>query len=288
MRRTFWIGRPASWDHPRMADEFQRIDSYCDTVSRAAASTEQIGPFTLFVGRPGRSFYARPTPCLRTTPPGRTDFDRVLDRQRILRQPQSFEWIHDVHPSMADAARSAGLAVQLLPLMVLRREPTAVIPAGYAVQILPADDPALPSALAAIGLSYGTPGTAVGPVGSAERDAATAEDQHQESVRADIRDGRAVLAVAADRTGPIAGGCHSPRGNVTEITGFGTLPAQRRRGLGAAVTCALAIDAAAQRVDLCFLTAGSSEISRVYAGVGFDRIGTSCIAETHEPIEPDR
>ncbi len=266
-----------------MAYELARIDAYCDTVPRSAADTEQMGAITLFVGRPGRSFYARPTPGLpATTPPDRADFHRVLARQRILRQPQSFEWIQEIHPNFADAARSAGLTVQLLPLMVLRRESTAVIPSGYSVRILPADDPVLPSALAAIGLSYGTPGTAVGPVGSAERDAATALDQHHESVRADIRHGRTVVAAAADQTGPIGGGSHSPRGHVTEITGVGTLPAHRRRGLGAAVTHALATDAAAHGVDLCFLTAGSTEIARVYAGVGFVRIGTSCIAELPE------
>ena len=94
-----------------MADEFQRIDTYCDTVPRAAARTEQIGAFTLFVDRPGRSFYARPTAESATTrsiPPERDDFHRVLARQRILRQPQSFEWIHEIHPALA-----AGRGVEL-------------------------------------------------------------------------------------------------------------------------------------------------------------------------------
>jgi hypothetical protein len=186
-----------------MADEFQRIDAYCDTVPRASATTEQIGPFTLFVGRSGRSFYARPTAC-RATPADRDDFDRVLARQRILHQPQAFEWTHEVHPELADTARSAGLVVQVLPLMVLLRESARDIPKGYSVRIQPADDPALRSALAAIGLSFDTPGAAVGVAGSAERDAA-------------------------------------PRCRVSDT------------------------------------------IARVYAGVGFARIGTSCIAEPAEP-----
>jgi predicted GNAT family acetyltransferase len=72
----------------------------------------------------------------------------------------------------------------------------------------------------------------------------------------------------------------TPARTVTEITCVGTLPAHRRRGLGAAVTHILTADAAARGLDLCFLTAGSTEIARVYAGVGFARIGTSCIAES--------
>jgi len=61
-----------------MAGELQRIDVYCDTVPRTSAATEQIGPFTLFVGRSGRSFYARPTarPTVpQSTPADRDDFD---------------------------------------------------------------------------------------------------------------------------------------------------------------------------------------------------------------------
>jgi hypothetical protein len=122
-----------------MVDEFHQIDDYCDTVPRTAATTEQIGPFTLFVGRSGRSFYARPT-AGSATPADRDDVDRVLARQRILRQPLAFEWIHEVHPELADTAPSAGLAVQMLPLMVLRRESARDIPKGYSVRILPADD----------------------------------------------------------------------------------------------------------------------------------------------------
>ena len=137
---------------------------------------------------------------------------------------------------------------------------------------------AAPFALAAIGLSYGTPGTAVGLVGSAERDAATAPDQHHDSVRADIRDGRTVDTIAEDQTGPIGGGSHSLRGDVTEIIGVGTLPAQRRCGIGATVTHAS--PPMLRYEGWIYVTAGSIEISRVYAGVGFVRISTSC-------IEPD-
>lgn len=275
------VGRPlGSSRHDRGAGAHRRLLRH-----RAAGSGQHRADRAAHPVRrlAERSFYARPTPGLPQTPaPDRTGFDRVLARQRMLRQPQSFEWIHDVHPPWP-TRRDRRARVQLLPLMVLRGESTGAIPAGYSVRILAADDPELPSTLAAIGLSYGTPGTAVGPVGSAERDAATTPDEHHESAYADIRDGRTVLAIAADRTGPIGGGSHSPRGGVTEITGVGTLPAHRRRGLGAAVTHALAADAAAHGVDLCFLTAGSTEIARVCAGVGFVRIGSSGIAE---PIQP--
>jgi GNAT superfamily N-acetyltransferase len=268
-----------------VTEELRLIDAYCDTVPRDAADVEQIGGFTLFVGRPGRAYYARPA----IGSPGQTsgDISSVLTRQRSLGVPQEFEWIHELAPDLRATARAAGLQVRELPLMALRRLAATGVPAGYRVRILDADDPCVPSALAAIGVAFGTPGTDRGAAGAAERDTATA-DRNDPDVRATIdqlRRGLFVLATAeslgwggAD-AGPVAGGSHSPRGQVTEITGVATLPTHRRHGLGAAVTSELCLQAKTRGVELCFLTAGSPDVARVYAGVGFVRVGTGCLAE---------
>jgi predicted GNAT family acetyltransferase len=68
-------------------------------------------------------------------------------------------------------------------------------------------------------------------------------------------------------------------GAVTEITGVATLPSARRRGLGALVTGRLVQDARERGAELIFLSAGSEDIARVYARLGFERVGTACIAE---------
>jgi predicted GNAT family acetyltransferase len=78
---------------------------------------------------------------------------------------------------------------------------------------------------------------------------------------------------------PAASGIHQPVGGVTEVVGVATLPAFRRRGLGAAVTALLVADARRRGVETVFLTAGDEEIARVYGRLGFERVGTSCIAE---------
>jgi hypothetical protein len=44
------------------------------------------------------------------------------------------------------------------------------------------------------------------------------------------------------------------------------------------VTAALARHALDTGVDLVFLSAGSEDIARVYARVGFQRVGTACVA----------
>ena len=79
--------------------------------------------------------------------------------------------------------------------------------------------------------------------------------------------------------GALASGIGMRTGDVVEIAGVATLPAARRRGLGAAVTAALARRALDDGADLVFLAAGSDDIARVYLRVGFRRVGTACIAE---------
>lgn len=267
-----------------MTTEPSLINAYCDLVPRAAADPEDVGGFTLFVGRPGRTYYARPT-IGSSAPPTRNDIETVLRRQRELGVPLEFEWVHETSPELRGIAHAAGLSVRELPLMALRAIVPTGVPDGYRIRVLPAEDPSVPAALAAIGVAFGTPGTDLGAVGTTERDSAIA-DGHDPGVQAttdQIRAGLFVLVAAHSDAGPVAGGSHSPRGSVTEITGVATLPTHRRRGLGAAVTLALCADARGAGVQLCFLSAGSDDVARVYARVGFVRVGTSCLAEPGSP-----
>jgi hypothetical protein len=90
----------------------------------------------------------------------------------------------------------------------------------------------------------------------------------------------AALAAEEDTSGPVAGGSHSPRGAVTEISGISHAARVSAPGSGAAaVTAALCRDAADRGIGLCCLSAGSHDIARIYQRVGFVRIGTACIAE---------
>ena len=78
-----------------------------------------------------------------------------------------------------------------------------------------------------------------------------------------------MLFVAEDESGVVASGMHQPVADVTEIVGVATLPAMRRRGLAGALTADLVSDSRRRGVSLCFLTAGSTGIARVYERVGF-------------------
>ena len=60
--------------------------------------------------------------------------------------------------------------------------------------------------------------------------------------------------------------------------GIGTLPAARRRGIGAAVTGRLVADARARGAEIVFLSAAGDAVARLYERLGFHRVGTACFA----------
>ena len=180
--------------------------------------------------------------------------------------PEAFEWVHETTPALLPLVREAGLDVLEAPLMVLDRAafraPDA--PPSIDVRILEPDDEALAAAVAVAHVGFAAAGTAAGPQGIRERDAALPQDDL--SFRRDrLRRRLTVTAVAENATGPVAVGSHNPAGDGTE-------------GVGGAVTGALVADAVAGGAAVVFLSAGSEDIARVYHRLGFRRIGTACIA----------
>jgi ribosomal protein S18 acetylase RimI-like enzyme len=259
-----------------------RIDAFCDAVPRRQARAETHGPLVLFVTEgPGWPYYARPRlgPRKRITS---ADVAEVWERQRELSVPQSLEWIEQTAPELAAAARGAGFEVAAHPLLVLdgpliRKPP----PDGVTVHRVDPDEPALASIVSVPSVAFDHPGTDTGEAGPNERDklAADRDPAGIARMRELLAAGHAVLAAAFGDEGPLAAGSCQAVGGVVEITGVGTLPSARRRGLGAAVTAelaALAIDGGAHTV---FLSASDHAVARVYEGLGFRRVGTAMIAE---------
>jgi ribosomal protein S18 acetylase RimI-like enzyme len=251
------------------------IDRYLDAVPRAATRVEEIGPFTLFVNEGiGWRYYARPTVGARRFTAG--DVRRVLDRQRELDQPLEFEWVVDVTPTVAEAARAAGLKLVEHPLMHLRGDeflPTSP-PDGAELRFVgPDDELATITAVAMVG--FDAPGTEIAPIGVealAER-AASVDAGKLAFARGRLARGLTVTAAAFVGRDPVASGSHQPIDGVTEIVGVACLPAFRRRGLASAVTSALAEDAARRGVSTVFLSADDDAVARIYGRLGFRVIG---------------
>jgi ribosomal protein S18 acetylase RimI-like enzyme len=284
-----------------------RLETFYDAVPGLGADPEEHGPLRLFLPRPGAwPYYARPAG------PGAVvtvaDVLSVRARQHELGLPESFEWVHDVTPSLTTAAEEAGLVVQRCPLLVLAGEP-APPPPGTTARLLGPDDDelALAEAIASVGFGAGI-GTRVGPAGPAERDRALADVPFArlERLRRLLREGAVARAVAGlapgpeqqadgELDGPLASGGFQRAGDVVEVVGVATLPAARRRGLAGAVTGALARAALDAGATTVFLSAQDDAVARVYERLGFRRVGTAGLAEPPaEPLpepwtaEPDR
>lgn len=257
--------------------DLHRLEAYYDAVPRTAARAETHGPFTLFVQEDGGwPYYARPTVGAET-PITAADVTRVRDRQRELGIPETFEWVGEITPDMQAAATEAGLVVRAHPILILDELVEAPLTPG--VRRMAPDDPELTNLRKVQNVGFGTPGTAVGAAGTAERDAAAADPSGLTSLRKRLAAGTTVAYAAFGSDGLLAAGMHQPVGAVTEIVGVATLPAARRRGLGAAVTRALAADALAAGAEVVFLSAGDEDVARLYESIGFRRVATALNAE---------
>ncbi|WP_300604722.1 GNAT family N-acetyltransferase [Trebonia sp.] len=260
----------------------ERIDAFCDAMPRQRTRAEVIGPLVLFVPvGPGWPYYARPRVDERL-PVTAGDVRSVRARQRELLVPESFEWIEQTAPGMADAAAAAGLQVHAHPLLVLTElGPPPAVPSTISIRVITPGDPQLDLVWAVPGVAFGHPGTDIGEAGVVERDKIAADHDGGtiEMLRERLRSGQSVLAAASGPNGPLAAGSYQLVDEVAEITGVGVLPASRRRGLGAAVTHALAADALARGARTVFLSATDATVARVYARLGFREIGTAMIGE---------
>jgi GNAT superfamily N-acetyltransferase len=251
-----------------------RIEHYYDQAPRSAARVEVIGPFALFVARGGGfPFYARPS--LGAQAFRVDDVEMVRARQRALGVPESFEWVADTTPTLGAAIAASGMVIHEYPLLVLDPDAPRAVPKleGITVRLIGESDDL--GRIADVGrLAFGSPGMAIGEIGPSAlvpHDAAAVEP-----MRDRLRRGLTVTAAAFNADGdPVASGSHQPLDGTSEVVGVGTLPAFRRRGIGAVVTAVLVEDAL-RRASTVFLSAFAPE---VYKRVGFRPLGTACIAE---------
>lgn len=262
----------------------QRLERYYDAVPRRRADIETVGPFTLFLARSGWPYYARPTlggPENVST----DDVRRVLARQREVGVPQAIEWVDEMAPGLVDAVEAAGARVQKCPLLVLQGTPRGTT--GLARMLGGDEVDLIVASWAAISVGFSVAGTGIGDEGIAARDASleSASAQVGDSLVGRLAAGEirmaAVFVQASPELGPVGGGSHNPVADVTEIAGVGVLPAYRRRGLAGQLTSVLASDALDHGVTTIFCSAQSEDVARIYRGVGFERVGTACIASVH-------
>ena len=263
---------------PLGVELLERLDRYFDRVPRDVVTATDVGPFAVFGRSPGWAYYARPQiGADRFTV---SDIDAVRARQRRMGVPEEIEWIDERAPSLADTCIAAGLRVERHQLLVLGTLQPAPAPPGYSLQMA-TDIQTIAATRAAVRIGFAHGGTASGPQGAAERDRELASgDQAAGFAAGLIVQGLLAMGCASDENGVVAGGSSQPRGDTAEIVGVATLPAARRRGLGAAVTTLIVDHALQHGIELCLLSAQDDAVAGIYARLGFRSVGTVCAAST--------
>ena len=239
------------------------IEAYYDTVPRAAATTEEVGPFTMFLADEGIGwqFYARPRlggEAVFTA----DDVRRVLARQDELGVPRAIEWVDQITPSLLPAVSAAGQEAGRYPLLAL--SPDVDVSAPERTRALAADDADLGLAVGAVHAAFGG------------EDEVTARPVGKRPEL--IAQGRLIEVAAYDTGGRlVGGGSAAPRGETAELMGIGVPPAHRTAGVGTAITEALVHGCREAGVRTVFLSAYNDAAASIYRRIGFVDIGTACI-----------
>ena len=240
------------------------IERYFAAAPQPDARIEPAGALDVPIGAPAWPYPARPRPDA-----GRVsvaDVRAAAALQEAAGLPVALEWICDRNPELAGVATEAGLALEELPLLVAADPVEVVLPAGFRLYVVGADDPDLPRYVRVADLAMGESSVA------AARTAA---------LRERIASGRTVMMVVLQGGEPVAVGSYQPAAvdgrEVSELVGMATLPRLRGHGLGAALASAL-VAHARETAEVVFLSAGDDDVAHVYERVGFARLGTTGVA----------
>nr|WP_246215159.1 GNAT family N-acetyltransferase [Modestobacter muralis] len=256
----------------------------------AEAQVHLVGALQVPIGTAEWPFPARPV-AGREADVTRADVQAAVAMQEAAGLPVSLEWLGDRCRGLAAVARSTGLVVDELPLLVADDPLTVLLPAGVRLYLVGADDPRLGLYQRLTALAFAQPRPVAVPTGGPSAPGVpevAADDPGPEHVpatevlRERVASGRTVMMVAVEDGQPVAIGSHQPVDvdgtEISEVVGVATLPRFRGRGLGAGLTSAL-VEHARQTADLVFLSAGDDDVARVYERAGFARVATSCVAE---------
>ncbi|MEV0583425.1 GNAT family N-acetyltransferase [Nonomuraea sp. NPDC050310] len=180
------------------------------------------------------------------------------DRGRTPR----LEYVPQAAPGVEPALLAAGFAVEgRFPLLVCPPETAVDAPADASVRLATVtSDAGLWSAARVMNAAFEAPEAT----------------EHDVARLRGVLDKGGLVAVGTDTTtgqAVAAGQLGGPHEGVAEVAGIAVLPSHRRRGLAGALTALLTRAGAAQGVGTPFLTPADDHAARVYARVGYRKVG---------------
>lgn len=255
-------------------NDHTRLQAYLRHTASGGRTVVPVPPFTLYLDQhTDFKFFNYAIP---DAPVG-GDLGEALGALRAAfaahqRMPR-FEFLAEFAPNLAPALETDGFRAEgRYPLMVCTPATARPAPAvdGLTIERL---TPASPTAdlVAFHTVQRGA------FADSDEAAAPTAEEVAR--FRAGLATGGAFLA-RLDGTPVGVANFSIPFDGLTEVTGIGTSPAFRRRGIAAAVTAAAVATAFAEGVEIALLSAGDERAGRVYERIGFATAATALAYST--------
>jgi predicted GNAT family acetyltransferase len=244
-----------------VSDVEHRIQAAIRADATRSREVERIGPFVATFTPGSRNPFLNYAIPEADGEPTAGDVAALVETFARHGHAPRLEYVPGLAPAVEPVLRAAGFVVEgLLALMVCEQRPEAAPPEGIDVRIAVSRED-VRAAATAQNEAYGEPDP-------------PSERRVDGIVRSIAAGGLLVVAVDAATAEPAGGGgCTPPDEGATELTSVGVRPSYRRRGIAGAMVALLARTMLARSADLVFLTAAGEAEARIYARLGFTRIG---------------
>ncbi|MFC4011321.1 GNAT family N-acetyltransferase [Nonomuraea purpurea] len=206
--------------------------------------------------------------------PTKDDLATLVAAFRERARTPRLEYVPQGAPTLEDALLAAGFTAEgRYPLLVCPPQDVVEAPVDPAVRVaLVTDDPGL---------------WKVAGVMNAAFEAPEATEHDVARLRRVLDRGGLVAAAVDTATGEVvgAGQLGGPQAGVAEVAGIAVRVSHRRRGIAGAVTALLTRAGAEAGITTPFLTPGDDAAGRVYARVGYRKVGEMlhiCLPKSRE------
>ncbi|MGW0961080.1 GNAT family N-acetyltransferase [Streptomyces gelaticus] len=237
------------------------VQTHARTLAQRSPDHLRVGPFTVRYNPNWSLKYANYAIPDQDAEPTADDLDALIAAFREHDRLPRLEFLPGSAPAVEPALLAAGFTVEnRAPIMACA--PGELLPPKQ-VDSLTITEPATDAELAAAALvqHHGYGGTG------------EPEDGVAQWLRTAARDGGVAALATVDSVPVGAGGCSVPVDGLTELAGLAVADAYRRRGIGAALSAHLTTTAFERGCRVVWLEPGDADVERVYAGIGFRRIG---------------
>lgn len=240
----------------------RQIQSCLRHAATRGRDTRRVGPFlATFTPRNANPFlnYAIPDEEAAPSPEEIASLIAVFQRRQCIPR---LEYLPQVVPAVEPALLASHFSVEeRMPLMTCSAEQFHLPPLPADIELLiPMTDAELLALVTVQNEAYGEAAPGIDVVGQQ---------------RAFLEAGGMAVLARDSLTGEAVGGgiCNVPFDRTTELSSVGVRLSYRRRGIAAAVTARLVQLAWTAGVSTIFLMAAHEAEARIYARIGFQRIG---------------